>query len=107
MSKDSIMALFNKPAPSQATTHNAIHPGISGAFTGFQGLQMGSQSQGRPFNMNMASGVGVPANGIPAIPNNALSVGGGAGTGMTFTQQGIASSKKVNVKVKYSVGRGQ
>jgi len=82
MSKDSIMALFNKPQSSFAATPNPINKNSNGvgqqAFTGFP---TSLQNQGTSFPINMTGGVGM-AGRSPTIPNNIAPVGG-----INFQQQ--------------------
>ena len=91
MSKDSIMALFNKPLSTPATTHNAMHmsgagqPATASYPFGAQGLQSGVH--GTSFNMS-AQSPGMVC-GVPTIQNNMVAVGGGS----TFQQQAPALSK--------------
>jgi len=75
MSKDSIMALFNKPQSGGAAAHNPMQTSSNGvgsqAFTSFP---PNLQAQGGPFNMN-STGCNI-APSIPSIPNTSVPVGG-------------------------------
>lgn len=85
MSKDSIMALFNKPLSTPTATHNAMHmsgagqPATASYPFGVQGLQ--GSVHGTTFNMS-AQSPGMVC-GVPTIQNNMVAVGGGS----TFQQQ--------------------
>jgi len=82
MSKDSIMALFNKPQPGPAATPKPMYISSNGvgqqAFTGYP---PNLQTQGRPFNMNITGSVPITA-GVPSVPSASVPVGG-----INFQQQ--------------------
>ena len=75
MSKDSIMALFNKPQSGPSATPNPMHISSNGvgqqAFTGYP---INLPTQGRPFNMNIAAGVPMAAR-TPSIASTSVPVG--------------------------------
>ena len=80
MSKDSIMALFNKPPSAPETVHHPV-PIIGMGVTGqasFTGYPPNIQAHGSSYGMNATSGVGM-AGGMPTIPNIAVPVGSGIG----------------------------
>lgn len=83
MSKDSIMALFNKPQSGPSSTPNPMHISSNGvgqpAFTGYP---VNLQTQPRPFNMNINAGVPMAAK-TPSIASTSMPVG------INFQQQPI------------------
>jgi len=81
LSKDSIMALFNKPQSSVAATPNPLHINSNSTGQAFAGFPSNLQSQGNQFNLNGGGG-NVPGI-IRPIHNTSIPASGG----LNFQQQ--------------------
>ena len=83
MSKDSIMALFNKPqSNTTAAAPNVMQINTNGVGPqAFSSFPSNLQTQNTPFSMNMTGGVGVTGL-LPNATSNSVSLGG-----INFQQQ--------------------